>query len=42
MYTPANTDKVFQFNQFFYDAFRALGTFYAAAYKDLRAYAGSN
>jgi hypothetical protein len=38
----ANNEKVFQFNQFFYDAFRTYGVWYAAAYRDLRAYAGDN
>lgn len=37
-----NNEKVFQFNQFFYDAYRTWGVFYAAAYRDLRAYAGDN
>lgn len=37
-----NNEKVFQFNQFFYDAFRTYGVFYAQAYRDLRAYAGDN
>ncbi len=37
-----NNEKVFQFNQFFYDAYRTFGTYYAAAYRDLRAYAGDN
>jgi hypothetical protein len=31
-----------QFNQFFYDAYRTWGLYYAAAYRDLRAYAGDN
>ena len=31
-----------QFNQFFYDAYRTWGVYYAAAYRDLRAYAGDN
>lgn len=35
-------DKVSQFNQFFYDAYRTWGIFYAQAYRDLRAYAGDN
>lgn len=35
-------EKVFQFNQFFYDAYRTWGVYYAAAYRDLRAYAGDN
>lgn len=38
----SNQEKVFQFNQFFYDAYRTWGVFYAAAYRDLRAYAGDN
>jgi len=38
----SNNEKVFKFNQFFYDAFRTWGVFYAAAYRDLRAYAGDN
>jgi len=37
-----HTEKVFQFNQFFYDAFRTWGVYYAQAYRDLRAYAGDN
>lgn len=37
-----NNDKVVQFNQFFYDAYRTFGLYYAAAYRDLRAYAGDN
>lgn len=37
-----NNDKVFQFTQFFYDAYRTWGVYYAAAYRDLRAYAGDN
>lgn len=40
--TSAHNDKVFQFNQFFYDAYRTWGVYYAAAYRDLRAYAGDN
>lgn len=35
-------NKVAQFSQFFYDAYRTWGIFYAAAYRDLRAYAGDN
>ncbi len=34
--------KVAQFNQFYYDAFRTFGIYYACAYRDLRAYAGDN
>ncbi len=40
--TPSHNEKVFQFNQFFFDAYRTFGVYYAAAYRDLRAYAGSN
>ena len=40
--TRAHNEKVFQFNQFFYDAYRTWGVYYAAAYRDLRAYAGDN
>lgn len=40
--TGNNNDKVFQFTQFFYDAYRTWGVYYAAAYRDLRAYAGDN
>lgn len=39
---PANDNRVAQFNQFFYDAYRTFGIYYAAAYRDLRAYAGDN
>lgn len=38
----SNNEKVFQFTQFFYDAYRTWGVYYAAAYRDLRAYAGDN
>lgn len=38
----AHNEKVFQFNQFFYDAYRTYGVYYASAYRDLRAYAGDN
>lgn len=41
-YIPGGNSKVSQFNQFFYDAYRTWGVYYAAAYKDLRAYAGDN
>jgi len=41
-YSPQPNDKVYKFNQFFYDAYRTWGTYYAAAYKDLRSYAGDN
>lgn len=40
--TPDHNSKVFKFNQFFYDAYRTWGVYYAAAYRDLRAYAGDN
>ncbi len=40
--TGTNNERVFQFNQFFYDAYRTWGVYYAAAYRDLRAYAGDN
>ena len=40
--TGTNNEKVFQFNQFFYDAYRTWGVYYAQAYRDLRAYAGDN
>jgi hypothetical protein len=38
----SSNDKVAQFTQFFYDAYRTFGVYYAAAYRDLRAYAGDN
>lgn len=42
-YVSSNhNEKVFQFTQFFYDAYRTWGVYYAAAYRDLRAYAGDN
>jgi hypothetical protein len=40
--TGSTNEKLFQFNQFFYDAYRTWGVYYAAAYRDLRAYAGDN
>lgn len=40
--TGTHNQKVFEFNQFFYDAYRTWGVYYAAAYRDLRAYAGDN
>lgn len=40
--TKDHNDKVFQWQQFFYDAYRTFGVYYAAAYRDLRAYAGDN
>lgn len=41
-YTPTPNDKVSKFNQFFYDAYRTLGNYYAAANRDLRCYVGQN
>lgn len=41
-YTPQPNNRVYKFNQFFYDAYRTWGTYYAAAYVDLRSYAGDN
>lgn len=41
-FLPGGADKVSKFNQFFYDAYRTWGVYYAAAYRDLRAYAGDN
>ncbi|MFI0477787.1 MAG: hypothetical protein ACH349_01490 [Candidatus Rhabdochlamydia sp.] len=42
-YVPGTSnEKVFQFTQFFFDAYRTWGVYYAAAYRDLRAYAGDN
>lgn len=38
--TPNHNNVVFQWSQFFYDAYRTWGVFYAAAYRDLRMYAG--
>lgn len=35
-------DKVAQWLSFYYDAYRTWGVYYAAAYRDLRAYAGDN
>lgn len=39
---PGGNDLVSQFNSFFYDAYRTWGSYYAYAYRDLRAYAGDN
>lgn len=39
-YTPSGNNKVVQWQQFFYDAYRTWGVYYAAAYRDLRMYAG--
>lgn len=41
-YTFDHNNKVFQWQQFFYDAYRTWGVFYAQAYRDLKAYAGDN
>lgn len=41
-YTLDHNNKVFQWQTFFYDAYRTWGVYYAAAYRDLRAYAGDN
>jgi hypothetical protein len=41
-YTLDHNNKVFMWQQFFYDAYRTWGVFYAQAYRDLRAYAGDN
>lgn len=40
--TPDHNNVVFHWSQFFYDAWRTWGTYYARAYRDLRAYAGDN
>ncbi len=40
--TPDHNNKVYQWQQFFYDAYRTWGVYYAQAYRDLRAYAGDN
>lgn len=40
--TYLNTDPVARFQQFYYDAYRTWGVYYAEAYRDLRAYAGDN
>lgn len=39
---PDHNNKVFMWQQFFYDAYRTWGVYYAQAYRDLRAYAGDN
>jgi hypothetical protein len=41
-YTAQNNEIVFKWQQFFYDAYRTWGVYYAQAYRDLRAYAGDN
>lgn len=40
--TQDHNNKVFQYQNFFYDAYRTWGVYYAQAYRDLRAYAGDN
>lgn len=40
--TADHNDKVFKWQQFFYDAWRTWGVYYSQAYRDLRAYAGDN
>ena len=40
--TTDHNNKVFMWQQFFYDAYRTWGVYYAQAYRDLRAYAGDN
>lgn len=41
-YTAQPNTTVNKFNQFFYDAYRTWGVYYAQAYRDLRSYAGDN
>lgn len=41
-YYPSHTSQVSKFNQFFFDAYRTLSSYYAQAYRDLRAYSGDN
>lgn len=41
-YSLDHNNKVFMWQQFFYDAWRTWGVYYAQAYRDLRAYAGDN
>lgn len=41
-YIVGKTNKESEFNQFFYDAYRTYGTYYAQAYRDLKSYAGDN
>ena len=38
--TADHNNKVFMWQQFFYDAYRTWGVYYSAAYRDLRMYAG--
>ena len=42
IYTADHNNRVFKWQQFFYDAWRTWGVYYAQAYRDLRAYAGDN
>lgn len=41
-YITGGANKVAEFNQFFNDAYRTWNTFYSAAHRDLRAFAGDN
>lgn len=41
-YAPGFDSRVSDFQQFYYDAYRTWSTFYAEAYRDVRAYAGDN
>lgn len=40
--SPDHNNKVYMWQQFFFDAYRTWGSFYQQAYRDLRAYAGDN
>jgi len=40
--TADHNSRVFQFNQFFFDSWRAFGPYYSLAMRDLRAYAGTS
>lgn len=40
--TLDHNNKVYMWQQFFFDAYRTWGVYYAQAYRDLRAYAGDN
>ena len=42
MSAPVLNGRVSKFNQFYFDAYRTWGTYYAEAYLDLKAYAGQN
>lgn len=39
---PSDTSAVYEWQRFYYDAWRTWGIYYAEAYRDLRAYAGDN